>query len=88
MGSGCILDLFGGGICGELVTSASMVVGVAGREEVRGVSAMESLLERDGGGLTLETEGRGGEGSSYMNMQLHVHVCMYPDHTQSTSTCT
>jgi len=38
-----------------------MVVGVAGREEVRGVSAMESLLERDGGGFTLETEGEGVE---------------------------
>lgn len=45
-----------------------MVVGVAGREEVRGVSAMESLLERDGGGFTLETEGEGVEGTLHMNM--------------------
>lgn len=68
VGSGCILDFFGGGICGEPVASASMVVGVAGREEVRGVSAMESLLERDGGGFTLETEGEGVEGTLHMNM--------------------
>ena len=64
-GSGCILVFFGLVIWGELAASVSMLRGVAGREDGRGVSAIEFFLESDGGGFTLDTkEGRerGGKG--------------------------
>lgn len=58
-GSGCILVFFGMVIWGELAGSVSMVRGVAGREDGRGVSAIEFFLESEGGGFTLDTkEGR------------------------------
>ena len=63
-GSGCILVFFGIAIWGELAASVSMLRGVAGREDGRGVSAIEFFLESDGGGFTLDTkEGREREGT-------------------------
>ena len=64
-GSGCILVFFGIAIWGELAASVSMLRGVAGREDGRGVSAIEFFLESDGGGFTLDTKEereRGGKG--------------------------